>query len=64
MDKIFISDLKVECIIGILDFERVTPQPLFVSIEIEKDLKSAGQTGDLAKTIDYSDLSMRVKNIS
>ncbi|MBP5244023.1 MAG: dihydroneopterin aldolase, partial [Succinivibrio sp.] len=37
MDKIFISDLKVECIIGILDFERVTPQPLYVSIEIEKD---------------------------
>ncbi|MBQ9221949.1 MAG: dihydroneopterin aldolase [Succinivibrio dextrinosolvens] len=61
MDKIFITDLRVECIIGILDFERVTLQPLLVSIEIEKDLKRAGQTGDLAKSIDYADLSLRVK---
>ncbi len=61
MDKIFINDLLVDCIIGIYEFERKATQPLYVSIEIEKDLKDAGKTGDLAKTIDYADLSEKVK---
>jgi len=33
--KIHIEDLKFQCIIGILDFERVTPQDVIVNVEIE-----------------------------
>ena len=40
MDKIFVNNLQVDCIVGILDFERVNTQPLLVSIELEKDLKN------------------------
>ena len=32
---IHIEDLKFQCIIGILDFERVTPQDVIINIEIE-----------------------------
>ena len=61
MDRIFVNNLKVECIVGILDYERITPQPLICSLELECDLKKAGETGDLDKSIDYARLSQRVK---
>ena len=61
MDKIFVKGLKVSCIIGILDYERVQEQPLIVDLELEKDLKEAGTTGNLDKSIDYAHLSNRVK---
>jgi dihydroneopterin aldolase len=32
---IHIEDLKFQCIIGILDFERVTPQDVIINITIE-----------------------------
>jgi dihydroneopterin aldolase len=33
--KIDVEDLKFQCIIGILDFERVKPQDVIVNISIE-----------------------------
>lgn len=53
MDKIFVDNLKVECIVGILPFEREKTQPLFVSLELETPLEEAGRTGALEKNIDY-----------
>lgn len=64
MDKIFVKDLRVDCIIGILESERVKTQPLLVSMELEKDLKECAKTGDLDKSINYAALSERVKVIS
>jgi dihydroneopterin aldolase len=32
---IHVEDLKFQCIIGILDFERVTPQDLIVNLSLE-----------------------------
>ncbi len=61
MDKIFVSNLRCECIIGVLDEERITPQPLLVSLEMGLNLEKAGRSGDLSKTIDYGYLSARVK---
>ncbi len=61
MDKIFVKNLSLNCIIGILDEERLKPQPLIVSLELHLDLKKAGTSGDLSKTIDYAYLSERVK---
>ncbi|MDQ1245453.1 MAG: 7,8-dihydroneopterin aldolase/epimerase/oxygenase [Campylobacterota bacterium] len=37
--KIHVEDLKLQCIIGILDFERVKPQDVIVNISIEYDYK-------------------------
>ena len=61
MDKIFVDKLKVECIVGILPFEREKTQPLFVSLELETPLEEAGRTGALEKSIDYALLSEKVK---
>ena len=62
MDKIFVKDLRVDCISGILESERVKTQPLLVSMELEKDLKECAKTGDLDKSINYAALSERVKS--
>lgn len=62
MDKIFVKDLRVDCIIGILESEKVKTQPLLVSMELEKDLKECAKTGDLDKSINYAALSERVKS--
>ena len=61
MDKIFVDNLKVECIVGILPFEREKTQPLFVSLELETPLEEAGRTGAREKTIDCALLSEKVK---
>jgi dihydroneopterin aldolase len=37
--KIFIEDLKFQAIIGILDFERTTPQEVNINLSIEYDYK-------------------------
>lgn len=57
MDKILISDLKTQCIIGILPLERTTPQTLSISLKLECDLRKAGHSGDLRDTVDYYALS-------
>lgn len=62
MDKIFVTDLRVDCIIGILKSERENTQPLLVSIELEKDLRECAKSGDLDKSINYAALSERVKS--
>lgn len=51
MDKIFVDNLKVECIVGILPFEREKTQPLFVSLVLETPLEEAGRTGALEKVL-------------
>jgi dihydroneopterin aldolase len=37
--KISIEDLKFQCIIGILDFERTTPQDIIINLFIEYNYK-------------------------
>lgn len=61
-DYIFINNLKVDCIIGILPHERENIQPLQISIELECDLKKAGYSGNLEDSINYADLANRVKD--
>ncbi len=60
MDKIFVEGLQVDCIIGILPFEREETQPLIIDLVLEHDLKPAASAHDLSLSIDYAALSERV----
>ena len=51
---IHIEDLKFQCIIGILDFERVTPQDVIINLTIDYDYKEA--------FINYADVVEIVKS--
>lgn len=57
MDRIFINNLTVETIIGIYDFERITPQRVVLDLEMSADIARAAATEDIESTLNYKTLS-------
>ncbi len=53
MDKIYIKNLLVSCIIGVFPEEREKKQELMFNIELSTDLRAAGKSDNLADTVDY-----------
>lgn len=56
MDRIYIRDLQVECIIGTKPDERENKQPVVVNIELICDLSRAGETDHIGDTLNYRTL--------
>lgn len=52
---IHVEDLKFQCIIGILDFERVTPQDIVVNLKIKYTYKN--------DFINYADIVQIIKKM-
>jgi len=52
-DRIVLSNMQFEGTHGVLDEERLAPQPFEVDVELHLDLAPAGQSDDLARTADY-----------
>jgi len=52
---IHVEDLKFQCILGILDFERTTPQDVVVNLDIEYEYKG--------NFINYADVVQIVKDL-
>lgn len=53
MDRIFIRDLALRCIIGIYPEERREKQDIIINVEMHCDLRKAGASDDLNDTVDY-----------
>jgi len=53
-DKVFIQQLAVPALIGVLPEERKTPQTLLIDLEMSVDIHAAAAKDDLSKTIDYA----------
>lgn len=53
MDRIFIRDLALRCIIGIYPEERREKQDILINVEMYADLRAAGRSDDLNDTVDY-----------
>lgn len=51
--KIYIEDFHFTCIVGILDFERVTPQSVIINLELEYAYKT--------KFINYAEVAELIK---
>jgi len=62
MDRIFIRDLRVEAVIGILDHERRAPQPLVIDMELAADIVTPAASHDIADALDYAALSEAVRS--
>lgn len=59
-DTIVIKDLLVRGIIGVNDWERELEQDILVNITLTADLSRAGQTDDLADTVNYRTVAKKV----
>jgi D-erythro-7,8-dihydroneopterin triphosphate epimerase len=53
MDKLFIRDLALRCIIGVYEEERHEKQDVLINLVMSCDLRAAGRSDDLNDTVDY-----------
>ncbi|MBN2685964.1 MAG: dihydroneopterin aldolase [Pontiellaceae bacterium] len=60
MDKIFIRELALRCIIGIYPEERREKQDVVINVEMHCDLRKAGTSDDLNDTVDYKSIKKSI----
>ena len=60
MDKIYIRDLALRCIIGVYPEERESKQDILVSVILGTDLHAAGKSDDLADTVNYKVIKLEI----
>lgn len=59
-DRIYIRDLLLRAIIGINPSERTNLQDVLINIELEADLRPAGQSDDIADAVNYRTIAKNV----
>jgi len=62
VDILFLRDFRLDLIIGIYEWERKVPQPVRLDLEIGLPHSRAGSSDQVADTIDYGAVALRVKN--
>ncbi len=60
MDIVFISDLDIDTVIGIYDWEREIRQTVRLNLEMNADVKRAALTDRIEDTLDYKAVSKRL----
>jgi dihydroneopterin aldolase len=60
VDIIYISDLRIETVIGIFDWERKVKQMVILDIEIAGDCRKAAASDDVADTLNYKSVAKRL----
>jgi dihydroneopterin aldolase len=53
-DRIVLAEMAFEGRHGVHEWEQETPQPFEVDVELELDLRQAGESDELDRTVDYS----------
>lgn len=60
MDIVYISDLKIDTIIGIYDWEREVRQTISLDLEMATDIRQAAATEDIQFALNYKAVSDRL----
>jgi D-erythro-7,8-dihydroneopterin triphosphate epimerase len=60
LDRIYIRDLMVRCIVGIYPDERTERQDVILNIMLEADLSRACASDDIGHTVNYKDLKKAI----
>jgi 7,8-dihydroneopterin aldolase/epimerase/oxygenase len=63
MDYIFISELKVDVLVGVYEWERVKPQPIQLDISFDLPGAKAFTSDKIRDTVDYSAVVSRIREI-
>ena len=61
MDKVFITNLHVRGILGIHDWERVTPREIIINATMFTDTLPAAQSDDISDCVNYSDMAKKLR---
>ena len=62
MDKIILTELKIETGIGIWEGEKRTPQTILIDLEMQTDIKKASETDSIEDALDYKAITKRIKD--
>ena len=57
MDIIFLSDLRVETVIGIFDWERRIKQTVSIDLEMATNIRKSAQSDRIEDTLDYKNVA-------
>jgi dihydroneopterin aldolase len=60
MDIIYLSDLKIDTVIGIYDWERRITQTVSFDLEMATDIRKAAASDTIEDTLDYKSVAKRV----
>ena len=60
MDTVYISDLRVDTVIGIYEWERRIRQTVRLDLAMGFDIRAAAASDDVAHTLDYKAVAKRV----
>jgi len=60
MDTIFLSDLRIETVIGIFDWERKIRQTVSLDLEMAADIRKAAAEDSIEATLDYKSVAKRL----
>lgn len=60
-DKIIISNLRARGILGIHDWERVTPREIVISAVMFTDTFAAAQSDDIIDCVNYSEMAKKLR---
>ena len=60
MDIVYIRDLKIQTVIGVLDWERAIKQAIILELEMASDIRKAAADDDINKALDYDAVAKRI----
>jgi dihydroneopterin aldolase len=60
MDIIYLSDLQIDTVIGIYDWERRIRQTISLDIEMAADIRQAAASDAIEDTLDYKAVAKRI----
>lgn len=61
MDTIFLTDLRVDAVIGIWEWERKIRQTVSIDLEMSADIRKAAATDDVEDALDYKQVAKRLQ---
>jgi dihydroneopterin aldolase len=61
MDKVFLSDLRIDTVIGIWEWERKIRQTVAIDLEMSADIRKAAASDDVKDTLNYKQVAKRVQ---
>lgn len=63
-DRLILQDVAVECRIGVPEWERNTPQPIWIDVELDIDAAKAAARDQVEDAVDYAQLVAAIKRVA
>ncbi len=60
MDIVYLHDLKVDCVIGIFEWERRIKQTIHIDLDMAADIRRAAASDAIADALDYKAVAKRL----